>query len=977
MKDELSSRLSNEDIKRFNKAVSKLDSALDRQEEILKKTLDNEVKLADIRLGYLDQYFDTYSKKLDSVARKQSELGDAFLVAERAVVDSYKKSTSSTSKSNNKNRSDDNESEHSNKASSTSTKKSSGRKVSNKVSEGTRSNLKNDQTNVGKKYADELAEFFKQTEEERRNAILDNDGKLAEIRDRKSAQDLELRLKQAARKEELEQDLLDLEIARYERTKDNEIQLTELRLSKASEATKAELRTQEFINNLINELDYSAKHTEEAGETRARKITADADRASAKQIEEARINYVAKKELEARRKNNGILTAEEAAKIQKQAASKFKVDRENLEKLNKRQVELDAAKAAASDRAALRSDLSTIRNAETFEERKQALYDLTHDENGDRNITKALSAALLAISDFAKKLEAQVDEIGSHKGTIDTRLQGSSNITYNGSYWDQIVKDMSSIGAINPFFKQSDFAANIESLVNRGIAFDLEQRAFLMTIQEKIANTFNIADSTLLRLVRIQQEDSTAGRLGMEASLNAFLNNMYETTEYLSDVAASVRGSLEEMESLMSGAAATEVEYQVQKWLGSLYSVGMSQNAVNSISQTLGQIAAGQIEGLTGGGAGNLLIMAANEADLSIADILTNGINASDTNKLMQAVVNYLAEIAESSKDNNVVQQQLASVFGVKASDLRAATNLASRSSVGAVYGSTMSYDNMLNYLTSMASSMGSRTSMTEMITNIWENVQYSLAGSMASNPIVYFLYKMAGALEDTTGGISIPAISIMGNMVDLDTTVADLLRVASISGGIIGSFGDLVSGLSNSFSGQAMLRQLGIGSGTGLTITPRGAGDLAISASGSGTLSTSSSGYVGNTSSSDIKNSTLQEAENTKKQLMVEAKEEEESNQITLLNETAVKIYELLDDVAHGNSSLSVRVEGYGLTKAGSSSAQGGVGVLSNLSSSANSYLSSSGTYSAAGGGGLSGTGVNSGGISGSIDFGGWTTVL
>jgi hypothetical protein len=49
------------------------------------------------------------------------------------------------------------------------------------------------------------------------------------------------------------------------------------------------------------------------------------------------------------------------------------------------------------------------------------------------------------------------------------------------------------------------------------------------------------------------------------SALNAFLNNMYETSEYLSDLAANVRGSLEEAQALMETAQATELEWQVQK----------------------------------------------------------------------------------------------------------------------------------------------------------------------------------------------------------------------------------------------------------------------------------------------------------------------------------------------------------------------------------------------------------------------------
>ena len=45
-------------------------------------------------------------------------------------------------------------------------------------------------------------------------------------------------------------------------------------------------------------------------------------------------------------------------------------------------------------------------------------------------------------------------------------------------------------------------------MVGKGIAFNVEQRAFLDTISEKIATTFEATDASLLKLVRIQQADS-------------------------------------------------------------------------------------------------------------------------------------------------------------------------------------------------------------------------------------------------------------------------------------------------------------------------------------------------------------------------------------------------------------------------------------------------------------------------------------
>ena len=125
--------------------------------------------------------------------------------------------------------------------------------------------------------------------------------------------------------------------------------------------------------------------------------------------------------------------------------------------------------------------------------------------------------------------------------------------------------DIRNVAGVSPLIKQESIVSNLEKLVGQGISFDVEQRAFLETIKDKIATTFEAADGTLLRLVRIQQQDTTAARLGMESALTSFLNNMYETTEYMQSVAKSVRNSLQEAEALMGSKSAAAFEYQVQK----------------------------------------------------------------------------------------------------------------------------------------------------------------------------------------------------------------------------------------------------------------------------------------------------------------------------------------------------------------------------------------------------------------------------
>ncbi len=602
-------------------------------------------------------------------------------------------------------------------------------------------------------------------------------------------------------------------------------------------------------------------------------------------------------------------------------AGKYAVDKEKFEK-DKARKDRDAAKkeAVGGITDGLKKfgtgefSMTDIKKSysEYMGQRTAELEEAGLDESSAK-VSAQFELLAAAAGNLMDALDADVRKIAEMQGFVDTRLQGSKINEQKGqSYWKQLLKDAKSIAGASPFIKQEKLVDNIRALVDKGISFDVKQRAFLMTMQEKVANTFNVADGTLLRLIRIQQEDTTAGRLGMESALNSFLNSMYETSEYLENVASSVRTSLEEMQALMEGAAGTEVEYQVQKWMGSLYSVGMSDSAVQGIAQAFGQIASGDVSGLTGNGTGNLLIMAANEAGKSIADILQSGLDAKETNELMQAMVNYLAEIAETSSDSRVVQQQLANVYGIRASDLRAATNLAS--SVKDVAKYNLTYDSMLSQLEAMMNTLSDRTSISEGMTNMWDNVMYSMASTQASNPILYMLPKMANLLKDVTGGegggIALPFLNVMGFGVDLNTTVADLMLVAAMSGTALGALGPAITGLVDlATGGKGMLSRAGIET-SGKNKIPILARGSATPFQNIGGSSISESGYVGNSSGDDIKNATMQDAEDSKKKQMVEAKDEESADDVVIKSQQAIiDIYNLLEEVAHGSQSLRVRV--------------------------------------------------------------------
>ena len=66
-----------------------------------------------------------------------------------------------------------------------------------------------------------------------------------------------------------------------------------------------------------------------------------------------------------------------------------------------------------------------------------------------------------------------------------------------------------------------------------GITNNLTQRAFLDSISDKIAATFSATQDSLIEITRIQRQDTTASRLGLEAYLTRMFNNYFGDTSYL------------------------------------------------------------------------------------------------------------------------------------------------------------------------------------------------------------------------------------------------------------------------------------------------------------------------------------------------------------------------------------------------------------------------------------------------------------
>ena len=443
-----------------------------------------------------------------------------------------------------------------------------------------------------------------------------------------------------------------------------------------------------------------------------------------------------------------------------------------------------------------------------------------------------------------------------------------------------------SVGA-TPYVKLSKLLENVSAAVESGIAYNVEQRAFLQTVSENIATTFDAFNANLLRLVRLQQNDSTAARMGLEASLTNLFNTYFSDTSYLSNSFDSVSASLTEAIAQMGTEEGVAFEYAVQKWLGSLYSVGMSDSAVSSIATALGQLGSGDVSGLAGNSAmQNLIVMAASRAGLSYADMLTGGLTAKTTNTLLESMVDYLQEIAES--DNKVIKSQYSQIFGLTSADLVAAKNLGS--TVASLAQNTLDYSGAVNELYYQMNQLPTRLSIGEMTGNLIDNVKYTLAQGIANNPVTYALWEMTDMIEGLSGGLQLPAIGVLGNFFQLNTSLTNLARLGIAGAGLLGNVGTIINGIGNTFNPSGMLTQLGITTSAADNVVTRGGG---LGRKQALKNQVSSSTTVGNSSGEDYEASLTAQASDKEDSMVAAKQEEEQTKSLNDIHEYLLQVFD------------------------------------------------------------------------------------
>lgn len=364
------------------------------------------------------------------------------------------------------------------------------------------------------------------------------------------------------------------------------------------------------------------------------------------------------------------------------------------------------------------------------------------------DVMGAVAQAISVLTDAVQKgVEQSIINQKQYMGVFSARLQTFTNNAAQG--YKDISFQVRNVFTNSRYINQQEMLKNLNSLVEAGIGYNLEDRAYLMTIADKTVSTFNLLDASLNRMIRLQQADLSRPQMGAEAELTQFLNMNFQDTSYLSSMYDTAAAALIDATSQMAREETTGYLFNVQKWLGSLYSVGISDNAINTIAQGLNYLGSGNVSQLTGNDQLNTLFaMSAQRAGLSYAQLLTTGVSEDNVDKLLRSMVEYLQSIAENTS-SEVLRNEYGRVFGgLSVSDLRAFQNLTSED-LKHIDEIDMSYKEAYKEVERQIKLVAERTPIAEQVENMFNNLIYSMGAQVAENEEYYTNWVWSNIVQE------------------------------------------------------------------------------------------------------------------------------------------------------------------------------------------------------------------------------------
>lgn len=448
------------------------------------------------------------------------------------------------------------------------------------------------------------------------------------------------------------------------------------------------------------------------------------------------------------------------------------------------------------------------------------------------NIGNAIvSAVNMSRNFFNNIVDGAVSSVEKYYGPIAASLEG-----VNGA-----VKDFRSLNSrvqldvgLSSMIKQEDLLGSINDLVKQGITSDVESLGILSLLKDKTVSSFNATDENLRRLVRLNQQKGnlTAKQFGLADALKESFNNTFGDHTFLNSMYQSLTGAVLDAVSSQANSGGTDSTafYSVlESWLGAMYESGVGSDTINTIAKGINYLGSGNVSALSSDKTlQNLILLSMDRAGLDYAEVLQQGLSNSDMNKLLSTIVDYLADITSTTKENNVLQSSYANLFNMSITDMTAIQNL-SKSGFSAI---AMTGEGAQNKALSEINQVSSRTAASEQINNVLANAQYSFGSSIAANKIAYYTYKTSNMILDTLDSLGNTALGSNGGMLAkaagkvFDVVsgptrlVASIAYLSSLLPGVVGFGKSLVGSASSLLNGDknnALAEVIAQGSSGGL----------------------------------------------------------------------------------------------------------------------------------------------------------------
>ena len=477
--------------------------------------------------------------------------------------------------------------------------------------------------------------------------------------------------------------------------------------------------------------------------------------------------------------------------------------------------------------AELKEELKDTKQGLTPEDRTQAeknsVSDLIYEvkqgfKKSFSSIDSLENSIVNAISEsrnfFNGMVNGAVNTVSQYYGPIAASLEGvSGDINDFKSLNSKLQLDV----GLSSLVQQEKVLGNINDLVTQGITSDIESLGILKTIKDKTITSFDVTNADLRRLVKLNQQKGnlTAKQFGLADALKESFNSTFGDSSYINDMFQSVTGTVLDAVSAnanTNGTDSTSFYSVLSTWLGAMYESGMSRNTVDSIARGINLLGSGNINELSSNKSlQNLMLLSMDRAGLDYADILQRGLSDSDINILLSNMVDYLAEITDNTKQNNVLQSSYAGLFNMSISDMTALQNL-SKSNFKA---KTLNGEGALSQALSEINKLSYRTSVAEQINNVVDNAKYAFGSSIASNKLAYITYKTSNLILDSLDGITNTVMGsgnsggtkqkLLGKLVSIPTDgvrlATSVAYLGSLLPGLLGFSKSLGGSLNNLFS--------------------------------------------------------------------------------------------------------------------------------------------------------------------------------